>query len=191
MNQKAVFFDRDGTLNLDPGYLGDPDKVELYKGVPDGIKALKEKGFLIIVISNQSGIARRLITPKQVEAVNSKINSILSRTDSTIDKFYYCPYHPEFSPMEKCACRKPSPLMIQVAADENNVDLNMSYMVGDSAIDIECGINAGVETILVLNGKNEEQINLLKKRDKRANFVAGNFFDACQFILDKHAEDSV
>ena len=106
MNRKAVFLDRDGTLNVDPGYLGEPEKVELYPGVGKGIAALKENGYRIIVISNQSGITRGLITEEQVRAVNEKINSILREENNTsIDAFYYCPYHPDFDDAEKTKCR--------------------------------------------------------------------------------------
>lgn len=110
MRNHAVFLDRDNTINYDPGYLGDPDKVRLMEGVARGIKRLRDEyGFKIIVISNQSGIARKLITEEDVRSVNNRVNKLLRDEGAEIDAFYYCPYHPDFSPPEKCGCRKPSP----------------------------------------------------------------------------------
>ncbi len=190
MTSPAVFFDRDGTLNIDPGYLGDPDLVKLYPGVPEGISKLKSNSkFKIVVISNQSGITRGYISPSDVDAVNDKINKILSGFSTKIDKFYYCPYHPDFDEEEKTVCRKPSPLMIQKAASEMDLDLNRSYLVGDQKSDIECGINAGVKTILVKTNLSESEINNLHKEGKSPNFIANNFLEACNYILDDFLRD--
>lgn len=186
---RAVFFDRDGTLNYDPGYLGDPNLVKLYPNVPEGIRKLKDNGFKIIVISNQSGIARKLITHSDVRAVNKRINEILSDNNSEVNDFYYCSSHPDFSSLDECKCRKPSPSMVFTASKEHNIDLKNSFFVGDKAIDVECGNNAGIETILVMNGKNKEEINSLQKQDKSVNFIAKNFLDACNHILQKVSEE--
>jgi len=182
MKKKAVFFDRDGTLNLDPGYLGDPDKVVLYPNVSKGIKRLKELGFMIIVISNQSGITRKLITHEDVKKVNDKINFLLAKEGTSIDDFIYCPYHPEFDDKEKVKCRKPSPLMVLQAEKKHNLNLTQSFFVGDKVTDILCGSNAGCETILIMNGKNQSEIISLEKANKTPNFVASNFLEACNFI---------
>lgn len=185
MQQPAVFFDRDGTLNYDPGYLNDPSKVKLYPGVPQKIKQLKEElNFKAIVISNQSGIARGLITLEQLNSVNNKINFILSQYGTGIDKFYYCPYHPDFNPQELCKCRKPSPQMVFQAAQDFDIDLSKSYFVGDSIKDVECGKNAGVKTILVKTSLKEDDLIPLKKAENYPNFVADNFNDACDFIIN-------
>ncbi len=187
MANKAVFFDRDGTLNLDPGYLGNPDLVNLYPGVPEQISKLRnEFNFKIIVISNQSGIARGLITEKNVLEVNKKISELISGSGGKIDAFYYCPYHPDFSSKLDSECRKPSPQMVLKAAEEFNIDLKNSYFVGDSKVDIECGINAGLKTILIKNTLSDEEINILHKEGKSPNFVADNFIDACRFIYEDH-----
>jgi D,D-heptose 1,7-bisphosphate phosphatase len=183
MKTPAVFFDRDGTINFDPGYLGDPDKVKLFPGVPHSIANLRNNlGFKIVVVSNQSGVSRGLITTDEVISVNSKINELLKPENALIDAFYFCPYHPDYSPPEKCSCRKPSPEMIFTAAEDLNIDLSNSYMVGDRADDVICGFNAGVKTILITSSENDEQINLLQKAGKKANFVADNFSSACNFI---------
>ena len=185
MPEYAVFLDRDGTINEDPGYLGDPDLVKLLPGVAEGIAELKNKfKFKIVVVSNQSGISRELITEEDVKKVNNKINELLNDAGTAIDAFYYCPYHPKFNGEEKAKCRKPSPFMIYKARDEMNIDLNSSYMAGDRATDVLCGINAGVKTILINSNLTGDEINLLKKEGKSANFVACDFRDTVKYITD-------
>jgi len=186
MINHAVFFDRDGTINIDPGYIGNPDSVQLYNGVTEGIFNLKKVGFKIIVVSNQSGIARGLLTKEDVEAVNKKINELLSKASTRIDAFYYCPYHPDFNTEEECKCRKPSPKMIFEAAEEWNINLAESYLVGDSSSDIECGTNAGIKTVLIKTNLSDEEISHLNNQGKIPTFVAENFSEACNFILRDH-----
>ncbi len=183
MANHAVFLDRDGTINEDPGYLGNPDLVKLFPGVANSIAELKnELKFKIVVISNQSGVTRGLISLVDVEAVNSRINDILSQSKTSIDAFYICPYHPDFDPREKCNCRKPSPEMVVQASKDLDVDLEKSYLIGDNESDIECGIEAGVKTILVNYSSSDEKIIRLHNDGKSPNFVASNFTKACNYI---------
>lgn len=183
MSSPAVFLDRDGTINEDPGYLGDPDSVKILPGVSKGISELKSVfGFKIIVVSNQSGIARGLITHDQVQHVNNRIKQLLSEHGAGIDDFFYCEFHPDINSAEESNCRKPSPKMIFDAAEKHNIDLAGSYMVGDKALDVLCGINAGIKTILVNSESFEPEINSLKKEGKTPNFVAHNFLEAANFI---------
>lgn len=185
MLHHAVFFDRDDTLNYDPGYLGNPDLVKLLPGVPRGISKLKnELNFKIVVISNQSGITRGKITEEDVSAVNERINELLRNEGTGIDKFYHCPYHPDFDSEEKCRCRKPSPKMIFDAANDMKIDLSKSYCVGDKAIDVLCGFNAGVKTVLIKTDNYDEEINILINENKSPNFVAVNFLEATNFIYN-------
>lgn len=184
MLKAAIFLDRDGTINFDSGYVKNPDDVVLLEGVSEGIRKLKEDfGFKIIVISNQAGVAKGLMSIEDVEAVNERINQILKSRGTSIDKFYYCPYHPDFNEPEKAKCRKPSPFMIQKASEEMGIDLSKSFMIGDRESDIECGFNAGVRTILLKPVNSEEEISILHNHVKKANFVAANFSDACDFII--------
>lgn len=182
----AVFLDRDGTINEDPGYLGDPDKVKLLPGVAQGIHELKsDYKFKIIVISNQSGIDRGLLSQPAVDAVNEQINLLLRKEQNTeIDVFYYCPYHPEYSGVEKSKCRKPSPQMILKASEENGIDLRNSFMIGDRATDVLAGLNAGVNSILINSSTGSDEINILKKEGKSPNFVAHDFLQAVNFIKE-------
>ncbi len=180
---KAIFLDRDGTINIDTGYIGDVNLVSLYPGVAEGIKKLKDQlGFIIIVISNQSGITRGLITSKDVDKVNNRINKLLQLSKTNIDDFYYCPYHPDYDSQEKCKCRKPSPQLVFESAMKFNIELTQSYFAGDKISDIECGINAGLKTILITNSLNEAEINQLQNSQNSPNFVADNFLAFVDFI---------
>jgi len=183
MLSKAVFLDRDGTLNEDPGYLGNPELLKLYPGTSKALSILKQKlGIKLIVISNQSGVARGLITIEMVESVNHRLNDLLKEENVEIDAFYYCPFHPDFSTEEECSCRKPSPELIFKAAKDFNIDLTSSYIIGDSVSDVECGHNAGIKTILVKTGYGTESIYILNNQNKFPTFVAENIADACTFI---------
>jgi D-glycero-D-manno-heptose 1,7-bisphosphate phosphatase len=185
MSNRAVFLDRDGTLNEDPGYLGEPADVRLLPFVGEVLSRLKnEFNFFLIVISNQSGIARGLITAEQVEKVNAKINILLEPYNVSIDKFYYCPHHPEFSNPEQSHCRKPSTEMVDEAVKEFEIEVSKSFFVGDSVADIECGRNAGIKTILVKTGNGRESLSVLQKENKIPNFVANNFLDAGNYIIN-------
>jgi D-glycero-D-manno-heptose 1,7-bisphosphate phosphatase len=184
MGNHAIFLDRDGTLNEDPGYLGDPDKVKLFPETGKALSILKnDLNFKLIVISNQSGVSRGLITKYAVESVNAKINELLEAYKVSIDAFYYCPYHPDFSSEEECSCRKPSPEMVFKAAKDFNIDLKGSYLIGDSASDMECGKNAGVKTILVRTGYGNDSFSTLQKENNFPTFVAKNILDACNYIM--------
>ena len=183
MTNCAVFLDRDGTLNFDPGYIGDPEKLKLFPGTGDALFRLKSSGFKLLVISNQSGIARGLIKDEDVRAVNNQLNKLLSTFKVSIDKFYYCPAHPDFSSKEECECRKPSIKMVLEAASDFNVNLNKSYLIGDSVSDIECAVNSGLKSILVKTGQGSESLSILQNQNKMPSFIAKNITDACKFII--------
>ena len=185
MAQNAVFLDRDGTINEDPGYLGNPSKVKLFPNTGKALALLKNiLHFKLIVISNQSGIARGLISEKDVGAVNSKINELLKPDNVLIDAFYYCPFHPDFNSKEEIECRKPSPVLIYKAAGDFDIELNRSYFVGDSPEDILCGKNAGLKTVLVKTGSGVESFSILQKQNIFPSFVAENIFEASKFIFE-------
>lgn len=184
MGNCAVFLDRDGTINEDPGYLGKPSDVRLFPGTSKALSELKSRlNCKLVVISNQSGVARGLITKAMVNSVNERINEILSEDKVSIDAFYYCPFHPEFNTEEECECRKPSPKLIFEAAKDFEIDLSKSYFVGDTTSDILCGINAGLKTVLVKTGYGVESISILQKQNKIPSFVAENLMQASSFII--------
>jgi D-glycero-D-manno-heptose 1,7-bisphosphate phosphatase len=152
MSQKAVFLDRDDTLIHDPGYISKPEQVKLVSGAAHALWQLKKMGFLVIIVSNQSGIARGLITPEQLEEVHRRLNDLLASEGVYPDGIYHCPYHPEgtVAPFNcDSDLRKPKPGMLLLAAREKAIDLSQSWMIGDSYRDIEAGRAAGCHTILV------------------------------------------
>ena len=192
MPSYAVFLDRDNTLNFDPppGYLADPEKVQLMPGVVEGLTSLQSNGFKLIIVTNQSGISRGILTHEQVKTVNDRLCEILKKNNVIIDDIFYCPFHPDFSDKKEINCRKPSPKMIFEAAEKHNIELKMSYLIGDSISDIECGNNAGVKSVLVKTTLSDEKINNLKKEGKSLNFVADNFLEGCNFIIADFTEEN-
>ncbi len=144
--RRAVFFDRDGTLMEEVHYCADPALVRVFPGVPESLRTLKEAGFGIFIITNQSGIGRGLFSEAQYAAVAEEFLRQAGR--ESIDASYYCPDVPGVP----STCRKPEPGMVLAAAAEHRIDLSASYFVGDKVADVECGRRAGTRTVLVLTG---------------------------------------
>lgn len=165
--QKAVFLDRDGTLNKYVGFLRDMDEFELIDGVADAIKAINNSGYLAIVVTNQPVIARGEVTLRQLEEIHNKMETLLGLEGGYIDAIYYCPHHPhkgyegEIPELKfDCDCRKPKPGMLIRAAEDFNIDLSKSWMIGDSENDIQCGINAGCKTALIGSGEHGQTVTV-------------------------------
>jgi D-glycero-D-manno-heptose 1,7-bisphosphate phosphatase len=148
----AVFFDRDGTLMEEAHYCGDPAKVKVYQGVPEALRKLKEAGFRIFVVTNQSGIGRGLITEAQYHSVQAELLHQIG--EGLLDASYFCPDAPGVPSTR----RKPEPGMLLEAAADFEIDLAESYMIGDKSADIECGRRAGTHTILVQTGYGAKQV---------------------------------
>ncbi len=154
MSRPAVFVDRDETLIADPGFINDPDQVQLKPGAPDAIRRWRRAGYAIVVVSNQSGVARGLITEGQLEAVHTRLNEILDRAGAPVDAIYTCPYLDDPEAVVEAYRRdsdqrKPNPGMLLRAADERDLDLTRSWMIGDRPTDVEAGHRAGCRTILI------------------------------------------
>src|SRR5450759_507460 len=149
--RRAVFFERDGTLMEDAHYCADPALVKVFPGVPEALHRLKQAGFGVFVVTNQSGIGRGLITEAQYLAVQEEFLRQAGR--DSVDASYYCPDAPGVA----SHCRKPEPGMVLAAAAAYHIDLAASYFVGDKSADIECGRRAGTRTVLVLTGYGREQ----------------------------------
>ncbi|MHC5081211.1 MAG: D-glycero-alpha-D-manno-heptose-1,7-bisphosphate 7-phosphatase, partial [Planctomycetota bacterium] len=147
--KKAVFFDRDGTLIEGVEYLADPAKVVPHPAALEWVRMAKSQGFLAIVVTNQSGVARGLYGTEAVERVNDRVREVFAEAGATLDDFFYCPHHPEFPAPEgtPCDCRKPAPGMILKACKAWDVDPKASAMVGDSAADLEAGRRAGLQAV--------------------------------------------
>lgn len=148
----AAFLDRDGTLVDDPGYLGDPALVRLLPGAADALRSLQALGLARIVITNQSGIARGLLTQDQVRAVHLEIEHQLQSAGASIDAWYFCPHAPE----ARCDCRKPGIALHQVAAGEHDIDVAASWCIGDRISDIGAAKSLGSRAILVLTGEGSQ-----------------------------------
>jgi D-glycero-D-manno-heptose 1,7-bisphosphate phosphatase len=152
MPHKAVFIDRDGTLIDDVGYLTDPSDLTLLPGAELAIKSLRQAGFRIVVVTNQSGVARGLLSETQLEDVHAHLRQQLAEKGAMLDAIYYCPYHPDGTVPKytrQSDLRKPAPGMLTKAAEELDLDLSGSWMIGDSARDIGAGQQAGCRTILI------------------------------------------
>ena len=174
---KAVFLDRDGTLNVEREYLHLPEQVSLFPGATAALRQLREAGFRIIVITNQSGVGRGYFPLSDVELVHQHIISDLARDGAQIDKFYIAPE----APNQPSRGRKPSPAFLFDARDEFSLDLAASYMIGDKLIDLECGWNAGVKkSILVRTGYGAE---VEKKEPIKNALVANDLAAAAEWIL--------
>ena len=141
IKNKAFFLDRDGTINVDTNYLSQVQKVKLLPNVAQAIKLMHDNNYLVVVISNQGGLAKKLFTINDLTNVNIEIQNQLKQYDqkSQIDYFYCCTHHPTVS---KCDCRKPSPYLINKACQQLNIDVYQSFMIGDKISDVECGKNA-------------------------------------------------
>jgi D-glycero-D-manno-heptose 1,7-bisphosphate phosphatase len=146
----AAFLDRDGVLNRDTGYVWRPEDFEWLPGAKAAIKLLNQAGYLVVVITNQSGVARGLYGEEDVQRLHRWMNQELGRTGAHIDAFYYCPHHPSEGRApyrRRCDCRKPAPGMLRQAMREHPIDRDASFMVGDKDIDLEAAAAAGVRGI--------------------------------------------
>jgi D-glycero-D-manno-heptose 1,7-bisphosphate phosphatase len=186
---RAVFLDRDGTINSEVGYLSGKDQIQILDGVPEALNLFKESGFLNIIITNQSGIARGYYTEKELEEIHLEFMNILRKNGKLlIDGIYYSPYHPEGT-VEKFTrisnCRKPGTGMIEAAVKNHNIDLRKSFLIGDSLADMQCAENAGIRKILVLTGYGKKTAEECKKTGIIPDFTAENIGDAAEYILSK------
>ncbi|HOK05277.1 MAG TPA: D-glycero-beta-D-manno-heptose 1,7-bisphosphate 7-phosphatase [Victivallales bacterium] len=170
---KAVFLDRDNTIIFDKGYLSNPDEVKLISGVTPALKKLSEAGFLLIIVTNQSGIGRGYFSKEQMNLVNQKILQMLEKENIHIEKIYFCPH----TPSENCECRKPKPGLILKAARELKIDISKSIMIGDKTSDLEAGIMAGCKyNIMINNSKDNPPKNAMvfQSLTQAADYIIAN-----------------
>ena len=185
---KAVFLDKDGTLIPDIPYNVDPHLITLEQGVVEGLKTLQQAGFIFVLISNQSGVARGKFKYDALKGVSEKLTQLLAKDNLTISGFYYCPHHTDGIVNEytiDCDCRKPKPGMLLNAADDLQIDLDNSWMIGDILNDCEAGNRAGCKTILINNGNETEW---LTGPYRRPDFIAADFIEAANFIATNKAQ---
>jgi histidinol-phosphate phosphatase family protein len=178
-----VFLDKDGTLIRDVPYNVDPRQIELLPRAAEGAMQLAEAGYALIIVSNQSGVARDLFPEKALAAVEQRLRELLAEFCVPLAGFYYCPHHPQGANSRyaiSCRCRKPAPGMLLQAARKLSLDLNNSWLIGDILDDVEAGHRAGCRAVLIDNGHERKwQWNPLRRPD----FVARDLMDAAQAIL--------
>lgn len=171
--RKAVFVDRDGTLIEEVNFLSRTEDLRFFSFTDEAVKLLKENGFLVVVVTNQSGVGRKIFTETAMHEIHEAIQAKLSEK---IDAFYFCPHLPD----EGCICRKPKTGMITQATTDFEIDLENSWLVGDKAIDVEAGRNANLKTALVLTGYGKQAVEQL---ENQANLTAENLLEAVKEIL--------
>jgi D-glycero-D-manno-heptose 1,7-bisphosphate phosphatase len=176
--RRAVFLDRDGTIIEDAGFIGDPRKVRLLPGIAGAIRELNERGFQVLVVTNQSGIARGLLSLDDYRATERRLDELLSAENAAVDGHYFCPHLPELS--GPCECRKPGTLLYRQAAERFGIDLTQSWWVGDRLRDVLPAITLGGKGILVLTGAGKDEANAASAQ----GFVTTNDLDtAVQMIV--------
>ena len=186
--QKAIFLDRDGTINEYVGFLRKEEDFKLIPGVSEAIKKINNSGYLAIVVTNQPVIARGEVTEEELEEIHKKMETLLGLDGAYIDDIYCCPHHPdkgfegEIPELKiECDCRKPKTGMLEKAAREHNIDLSSSIMIGDSTLDIKMAENAGMQSILLKTGQKGED----GKYDVSPTLIAEDLNDAINKIICK------
>lgn len=181
--QKAIFLDRDGTINKYVGFLTDIDQFELLPGVAEAIRKINQSDYLAIVITNQPVVARGEVTFEELDEIHNKMETLLGKEGAYLDGLYFCPHHPDKGfPGEvpelkiDCDCRKPKPGMLYKAAEDFNIDLSQSWMIGDGKHDVQCGINGRCRTVYIGEDKGISE---------KADLTAASLLDAVDKILVK------
>lgn len=185
---KAIFIDKDGTIIPDVPYNVIPALIQLSENAAEGLKQLSDAGYKIIVISNQSGVARGFFEISALQDVEKRLKTLLADIGVPLTGFYICPHHPEgiVSPYNiTCSCRKPGSGMILQAAREHEVDLSLSWMIGDILNDVEAGNTAGCKTVLINNGNETEWV---LNENRKASLIVSNINEAASSILNSLIE---
>lgn len=186
----AVFLDRDGTLNVDVGYLHAIDQLELFPWTGDALRLLKRAGYLLVVVSNQAGIAQGMIQPGFVEAAHREMLRRVRDAGGDLDALYFCPHHPRGAVTAlatDCRCRKPLPGMIDDAARDLGIDVSRSWVVGDKWLDVQLGHAAGARSILVRTGWGADQ-ERRRPEGQRVEAICDNLIHAVSLILASNSQ---
>lgn len=175
--QKAIILDRDGTLNVDPGYVHKVEDFELLPGVIEGLNLLK-KDYIFFIVSNQSGIGRGYYEEKDFWNFTNHLLSELQKQDIKIEKVFFCPHHPDVN----CDCRKPNTKFLDEILAEYDIDLKKSWMIGDHPSDVQFGVNAGINSVFLLTGHGKKHKKELEEKGIDPTITALNFLEAAQSI---------
>lgn len=175
---RALFVDRDGTINVEKDFIRDPDQLQLIEGSAEAISIANGLNLKVVVISNQSGVARGMMTVEDVQRINSRLEELLAQKGAKVDAMYYCPHHPDYTSHIICSCRKPDIGLLLRAKADFGVDLRKSFVVGDKLSDVKCGVNAGAFTSLVLTGYGEDEHRKCVEDGIKIDYLARNLYDA-------------
>ncbi|WP_022853981.1 D-glycero-beta-D-manno-heptose 1,7-bisphosphate 7-phosphatase [Thermodesulfatator atlanticus] len=176
----AVFLDRDGTINEEVNYLSSPEEFKLIPGAGEAIRLFNQAGFAVVVITNQSGLARGYFTEETLQKIHQKMCKDLAAHGARIDAIYYCPHHPD----DHCSCRKPKTGLVERAAKELGLDLKKSYVIGDRYLDLLLARNIGAKGVLVLTGYGREELEKkLPEIGLEPDIIARDLLDAAKRIL--------
>ena len=185
----VVFLDRDGTINEEVGYLNHVDRFLLLPRSGAAIRRLNDHDFKVVVITNQSGVARGYFPESLVLQVHEKMKDLLAGEGARLDGVFYCPHHPDSaSPLyrQRCRCRKPETGLIERAEEELDLDLSRSYMIGDRGVDVAFGRSLGVRGVLVLTGYGKGEWTYLREAWKvMPEHVASDLYEAVEWILQQ------
>ena len=187
----AVFLDRDGTINVDVGYLSHPDQLTLLPHAIKGLRLLSDNDLLLVIVTNQSGVARGLIPPERLPVIEKAFLDIMHDNDISIAGYYACPHYPEAKLPEyrcECECRKPAPGLLLQAARELNIDVQRSYVVGDKASDVQLAHNAGATGLLVLTGEGRKYQQAYPPEYSPPHAICRNLYEAAEWIIAREEE---
>ncbi len=191
MKKKAVFLDRDGTINVDTGYPSDYGQIEIYPRSYEAVRLLNKAGLAVIVLTNQSGVGRGLLTEEDLKLIHEKMQASFEKEKATLDAFYYCPHY-ELSSVPRyrldCNCRKPNPGLALRAAVDFGLELAQSYMVGDKVEDIILALNIKASPVLVLTGYGRESLAKLGAADIKPAHIAEDILEAAVWILQQEGK---
>ena len=178
--RRALFVDRDGTLNPDLHYLREADRLELYRGVGSALALARQHDYLVVCVTNQSGIDRGFYTREEVERIHLRLNDLLRPSGAQVDAFYYCPHAPDAG----CRCRKPATGLFEDAARDHSIDFGTSAILGDRSLDVEAGQKLGLLTGLVVPPGHEQALREeTRSRGTQPDLVASTFLGAVLRVL--------
>lgn len=189
--KKVIFLDRDGTINVEKNYLYKVEDLEFEKGAIDALKTFKKLGYILIVITNQSGIARNYFSEEDLYKFNEAMNSVLKENESEISKFYFCPHHPKEGIgiyKKDCKCRKPNNALIEQAIKEYEIDRAESYMIGDKVSDIEAGAKSGLKTVLVKTGYGKKEFEKIRTTE---TLICDNLLEFSEILKRKKLSELI
>ncbi len=189
MTSVGIFLDRDGTINEETDFIRSSEELHLLPRAADAIRLANEAGWKVVVVTNQSGIARGYLTEATLAEIHARLTGELQRQNAYIDAIYYCPHHPEEGNgqyRKACDCRKPLPGMLHRASRELGIDLTASFVVGDRMIDMQLAHAVGAVPILVLTGYGRAEAELCRTHDVQVGYVAEDLYDAVTYAIAVH-----